>query len=520
MTDATMTAEAPQAPAEPIRTRHTAIAGGVLAAIIAFADLLFFPHDLGINLPLFLFAIGAGALALRPAKLRQARTALYGAIFVVGLLPLVEATSLYGWICGLGGLTLFVLYLTDQLPSYENWFGTFVRFAVLAPARLIADAFSVVIEAGRQHLGGRLVRLALMWLVPLVCAAVFLMLFAAANPVLQDWLQAIRLSDLKQFINIPRMIIWLLAAAIAWPLLMPQLLRWTALPEMQGPVQPKPESLVFGAGAIRNSLIVFNALFAVQTVMDLMYLWGGVRLPDGLTYADYAHRAAYPLIITAILAGAFVLAAMRRNGPGQASPLIRGLVYLWIGQNVWLVVSAILRLKLYLDVYMLTELRIAAGIWMGLVMVGLILILARILFDKSNKWLVTANLTALALTLYGLAWINLPALISRYNVEHSIEMTGQGFPLDTYYMTDLGPEAIPALDLFLAKAKFASADTLKTFSLERDNLAERFVFRALDRPPVLARLDWQAWTYRHQRLRQYLASQPFAPEAPPDSNWP
>ena len=41
MTDATMTAEAPQAPAEPIRTRHTAIAGGVLAAIIAFADLLF-----------------------------------------------------------------------------------------------------------------------------------------------------------------------------------------------------------------------------------------------------------------------------------------------------------------------------------------------------------------------------------------------------------------------------------------------------------------------------------------------
>ena len=59
---------------------------------------------------------------------------------------------------------------------------------------------------------------------------------------------------------------------------------------------------------------MFNALFAVQTVLDLAYLWGGVRLPDGMTYADYAHRGAYPLIATALLAAAFVLAAMRKDG--------------------------------------------------------------------------------------------------------------------------------------------------------------------------------------------------------------
>ena len=63
-------------------------------------------------------------------------------------------------------------------------------------------------------------------------------------------------------------------------------------------------------------------------------------------------------------------------------------------------ISSILRLKLYVEAYGLSEMRIAAGVWMGLVMVGLILILARILLDKSNKWLVMANLTALALTLY------------------------------------------------------------------------------------------------------------------------
>ena len=68
-----------------------------------------------------------------------------------------------------------------------------------------------------------------------------------------------------------------------------------------GPVLPRAESLIFGRAAILRSLVVFNALFAVQTLLDVVYLWGGVRLPDGLSYADYAHRGAYPLIATALL---------------------------------------------------------------------------------------------------------------------------------------------------------------------------------------------------------------------------
>ena len=55
---------------------------------------------------------------------------------------------------------------------------------------------------------------------------------------------------------------------------------------------------ITGAGSPHPG--VFNALFAVQSVSDLAYLWGGMRLPEGLSYADYAHRGAYPLIVTAL----------------------------------------------------------------------------------------------------------------------------------------------------------------------------------------------------------------------------
>ena len=133
-----------------------------------------------------------------------------------------------------------------------------------------------------------------------------------------------------------------------------------------------------------RSLILFNALFALQSGLDLVYLWGGAALPDGMSHAEYAHRGAYPLIVTALLAAGFVLIAMRRGGPAEQSRLIRPLVLAWIGQNVLLVISSIFRLDLYVAAFSLTYLRLAAFIWMGLVAAGLLLILIQIMLRKPD----------------------------------------------------------------------------------------------------------------------------------------
>ena len=141
---------------------------------------------------------------------------------------------------------------------------------------------------------------------------------------------------------------------------------------------------LLGEQAMSRSLMLFNALFALQTVLDLAYLWGGATLPDGMSHAEYAHRGAYPLIVTALLAAGFVLIAMRPGGPAEQSRLIRPLVLLWTGQNILLVISSMLRLDLYVAAYSLTYLRLAAFIWMVLVATGLLLILIQILLKKPN----------------------------------------------------------------------------------------------------------------------------------------
>jgi hypothetical protein len=278
---------------------------------------------------------------------------------------------------------------------------------------------------------------------------------------------------------------------------------------VQGPQLQRAESIVFGRGAILRSLGIFNAIFAVQTLLDLTYLWGGLALPEGMTYANYAHRGAYPLIVTAILAGAFVLAAMRKNGAGETSTLIRNLVYLWIAQNIWLVISSLLRLKLYVEEFHLSEMRVAAGVWMILVAIGLVLIIARIALDKSNKWLVMCNLAALSLTFWLAAVVDVRSFIAFYNVRHSYEVTGHGTRLDYYYMSELGPDAIPALDEYITTARGANQD----MSILRQELATYVIYANFSTKDVhLFDQEWQEWTWRGDRLQQYLLAHPFSPD--------
>jgi hypothetical protein len=78
------------------------------------------------------------------------------------------------------------------------------------------------------------------------------------------------------------------------------------------------------------------------------------------------------------------------------------LIYLWLLQNIVLVLSSIWRTKLYVDGYSLTYLRYAALLCMGLVMAGLGLIILRIVFAKSNTWLINAKTTE-DITAFGMA---------------------------------------------------------------------------------------------------------------------
>ena len=243
-------------------------------------------------------------------------------------------------------------------------------------------------------------------------------------------------------------------------------------------------------------LIVLNLVFALQLVMDMGYLFSGVTLPDGMSYAEYAHRGFYPLWVASMLAGGFMLLAWS-DDPVKFSPSRRRniLLFIWMAQNVLLLFSAIYRMHLYVCAYSLTRLRIAALVGMVLVLVGLCGIAVRVIRRKSIGWLLSMNGCAILIVLLVLSLSNLSSRIAWFNVKHCQKSVDGGIYLDVGYLTKLGPDALPALIHFVQ----SNSGTANVY------VARRSVAR-LSKKFEASSENWRSWTVSRHRIEHQLAT--------------
>jgi hypothetical protein len=468
------------------------------AACAALADWLFYGWQIGISLAVFLGVLGAAAVAGNQVHATRNVQIVMAAIFVAGLLGLIEDVNVLSVILGTLATALFVIVMTArETSSWQRYLFDAAIAPLRGPFQLAGDLFGALQQIKQQVPEWLRMGSLIAWIVPLCVFVVFLGLLSSANPLIEHQLMQIDLRFLFNHADPQRTMFWILIHSAIWPLIHHRIRRKPVAesgPSTAVAIEPSELDHLFGVQAMSRSLILFNALFALQSGLDLVYLWGGVALPDGLTYAEYAHRGAYPLIATALLAAGFVLIAMRPGGPAEQSRLIRPLVLVWTGQNILLVISSILRLDLYVAAYSLTYLRLAAFIWMMLVAAGLLLMLIQILLRKPNSWLVATNAATLAMVLYGCCFINAPWMVASYNVEHCREVGGTGPNLDLKYIATLGPQALAVLEAHRKQIPALLMAMDLWFPRARDSFARSE--------------NWRAWGFRTWRLQQYLANNP------------
>jgi hypothetical protein len=359
------------------------------AACAALADWLFFGWPIGLSLALLYGVIGVVAVAINHVRATRFVQRIMAVVFIAGLLALIEDVSLLSVLAGTLATAAFVIVLTTrELASWPRIMFEAATIPLRGPFRFIADLirasiFQRIKEAAPEWLGASSL---VAWIIPICAFALFLGLFTLANPVIEYRLDRINPAALLNLIDPWRIAFWTLIVCAIWPLLSHRIRRLrTHSREIAETFVPAPIDwdFLFDTRAVTRALVLCNALFALQTGLDLVYLWGGAALPNGMSHAEYAHRGAYPLIVTALLAAGFALIAMRPGGPAETSRLIRPLVLVWIAQNILLVISSIFRLDLYVAAFSLTYLRLAAFIWMGLVATGLALMLIQIISRKS-----------------------------------------------------------------------------------------------------------------------------------------
>lgn len=421
----------------------------VAVAVIAVGDWLFYRNQwFGSGLGIFAAALTLAALAGRPAVVRD-RVALFmwfSSLAFAG--ALVLDPSLLAWL--LFGASLGVAILKPRTGPFDDAWRWSQRLAWQTMTSSVLPLLDLArlsrLKAKMRARGRPLRALPLRALVstlalPLAGTLVFLILFADANPVIRDWLGDQHIGDFA----VLRPFLWALLLLFAWNALRPRLARHL-IPSFDGTGDVRIPGVT--VASVTLSLLMFNALFALQNGMDVAWLWGLVPLPDDMTMAEYAHRGAYPLIGTALLAGLFVLVTLRPGSQTAATPAIRWLVTLWIAQNVLLVASSGLRTIDYVEAYSLTLLRLAALEWMALVALGLVFILWRMLSGKSGPWLINANAGAALLLLSVAAFVDHGAIVARWNTSHAREVGGKGVHLDLCYMHQLGSSALlPLIEL-------------------------------------------------------------------------
>ncbi|HEX7089141.1 MAG TPA: DUF4173 domain-containing protein [Longimicrobiales bacterium] len=274
---------------------------------------------------------------------------------------------------------------------------------------------------------------------------------------------------------------------------------------------PVPRSLAarrpwLGLTEVGIALGLLAALFAVFVAVQFRYLFGGAALvgvTPGLTYAEYARRGFFELVVVVALMLPVLLAAdwlLRRERP-RDDAVFRTLAAVQLVLLVAVMASALQRMRLYLDAYGLTEARFYATSFLLWLTVVLVWFVATVLRGRRDSFAFGALVSAFAVAALLVA-INPDAMIARTNLAR--QRAGEVF--DAQYVTYLSGDAVPVL-----------VPALPGLPVEaRCRIAQRLLVRwAREDEP-----DWRNWSWGAARARAVVRAHAlelgrFAQECPP-----
>lgn len=191
-------------------------------------------------------------------------------------------------------------------------------------------------------------------------------------------------------------------------------------------------------------LLAVDVLFGSFMLIQLTYFFGGINTLDrtGMTYADYARRGFFELLIVTCLALALVgaLAYLTRRIERWKQRAFNGSSTVLIALMLGMLASAFQRMMLYEEAYGFTRLRLYTHSFMIWLAIVLPIFLIALYLNRARVFLLGTAATAIVyLALLNI--VNTDALI----VQENIARYQQSGRLDSYYLSQLSFDATPAL---------------------------------------------------------------------------
>lgn len=250
-----------------------------------------------------------------------------------------------------------------------------------------------------------------------------------------------------------------------------------------------------GIWRMRVLLIMMNLIFFAANTIDVSYLWSGVELPGGMTISKFVHTGTYSLIASVILAAIVisVLFQQKREITGARGQGMLAMV--WIAQNLLLLNNVGLRVKMYVDEYQLSILRVHLGLFLLLVAAGFVLLAIRVITRRNFAWLAGANLLVVFFLFFTVQFWDTRAFVAEYN---AVQADGEGKLPDTAYLMQLGPSAWPTL-LAIANGEYPNIDESARYDLGLDLVRLRS-----DEEYESRSARWQEFQIHQYRMRKLI----------------
>jgi hypothetical protein len=447
----------------PARGVGALLVAGVVLGVLG--DLLLrAPGPVGLNVSLWIASVAAAGFGLHyraALALERERAAwlLIGVVFAAGF-AWRDAPSLKLLALACATLT-FALAAHGVSAAWVRQAGVLRYGAALAlgamhawaaPPLAVADATRAAPRAGSRRAAGwrRTAAVARGLLIAIPLVAVFGALFMSADAVFATLVTNVFRFDFE----------WL-----AGHILLFSILAWLSTGYLRGfltGTEPPlrglwrdgarlglmPKRPTIGMTETATALAALNLLFLVFVVVQFRYLFAGdtlVQVTPDLTYAEYARRGFFELVVAAFLVVPVLLAAdwlLERRSAGNdfVFPSLAGVQ---IGLVLAIAASAFQRLRLYHASYGLTESRFYAMVLLIWIAGILLWLAATVLRGRRDSFAFGALIAGLSAVML-LFVVNPDAIVARTNVVR-MSSPDASVRFDAAYATSLSADAVPVL---------------------------------------------------------------------------
>jgi len=245
-------------------------------------------------------------------------------------------------------------------------------------------------------------------------------------------------------------------------------------------------------------IILVNILLLLINIIDISTIWFNFNYTPEFDLKQFVHEGTYFLILSILLSIGIMIWFFRRNlNFYKHKKKLQVLSYIWIVQNIVLLISVVIRNMHYIEYFGLAYKRIGVFFFLALVIFGLFSLYLKIKDIKSSYWLFKINTWALYIGFVLFAIPDWDIIIAKHNLDHPMQNN-----IETSFLLTFDNKALPLIDQ--RKDILKQSKQYNTYRFFYDTYEDVYKSRVKSMLRHYHDKTWMSWNYADAKSYNYF----------------